>query len=55
MAAGCASFFWFNLTKTSIAGTTPIVPTLAIAAFVFVLGSLLGRQEKSEVLSAFDL
>ena len=55
MAAGCVSFFWFNLTKTSIAGTTPIVPTLAIAAFVFVLGSLLGRQEKSEVLSAFDL
>lgn len=55
MLVGCASFFWFNITKTSIAGTTPIVPTLAIAAAVFVAGSIFGKEEKSEVLKAFDL
>ena len=55
MAAGCASFFWFNLSKTSVAGTTPIVPTLAIASAVFVIGSLLGKPEKGEILKAFDL
>lgn len=55
MAAGCASFFWFNITKTSVAGTTPIVPTLAIATAVFVIGSCLGKQESKETLEIFDI
>jgi len=55
MLAGCAAFFWFNITKTSVAGTTAIVPTLAIAAVAFIAGSLLGKEEKTEMLKAFDL
>ena len=55
MLAGCAAFFWFNITKTSVAGTTAIVPTLAIAAVAFIAGSLLGKEEKTEMLKTFDL
>lgn len=55
MAAGSASFFWFNITKTSIGGTTAIVPALSIAAALFIAGSLIGRQEDPEVLKIFDL
>ncbi len=45
MICGAAAFFWFNITKTSIAGTTAIVPTLVIAIAAFVAGSLLGRPD----------
>ncbi|MCE5201564.1 MAG: sodium/panthothenate symporter, partial [Synergistaceae bacterium] len=55
MAAGSASFFWFNITKTSIGGTTAIVPALSIAVVLFIAGSLMGRQEDTEVLKIFDL
>ena len=51
---GGAAFFWFNITKTSIGGTTPIVPTLAIAVITFILGSYLGKSEDSKVLEVFD-
>lgn len=54
MTAGCTAFFWFNLTKTSIAGTTAIVPTLAIAAVMFIAGSLLGKPEAEARLKIFD-
>lgn len=55
MIAGCASFFWFNITKQSILGTTPIVPTLVIAAAAFVIGSYMGRKESPEVLKIFEM
>lgn len=42
MLSGAAAFFWFTITKTSIAGTTAIVPTLVIAITAFVAGSLIG-------------
>jgi len=56
MAAGCASFFWFNITKTSIAGTTAIVPALSIASAAFIAGSLMCRKkEDPKTLEIFDL
>ncbi|MDO4560531.1 MAG: sodium/pantothenate symporter [bacterium] len=55
MVCGAAAFFWFNITKTSVAGTTAIVPTLAIAVAAFVAGSLLGRPESEEKVKAFEL
>ncbi|NLD04441.1 MAG: sodium/pantothenate symporter [Synergistaceae bacterium] len=55
MTIGCAAFFWFNITKTSIAGTTAIVPTLLISIIVFVIGSYMGKKERPEVLEIFDL
>lgn len=55
MTAGCAAFFWFTITKTSIAGTTAIVPSLAIAAAAFVGGSLIGKKEPEEQLKMFDM
>lgn len=55
MVCGAAAFFWFNITKTSVAGTTAIVPTLAIAVAAFVAGSLLGCPESEEKVKAFEL
>ena len=55
MIAGCAAFFWFNITKQSVFGTTPIVPTLVIAAAVFVIGSYMGKKESPEVLKIFEM
>lgn len=55
MLFGCGAFFWFNITKTSIAGTTAIVPTLALTTIVFVLGSYFGKPESEEKLRVFDL
>ncbi|MEG1799450.1 MAG: sodium/pantothenate symporter, partial [Synergistaceae bacterium] len=55
MVAGCASFFFFNLSKISVFGTTPIVPTLAIAAVVFVAGSVFGKKESDATLKIFEL
>lgn len=55
MLAGAAAFFWFNITKTSIAGTTAIVPTILISTAAFVAGSLLGRPESEERLRIFDI
>ena len=55
MICGAAAFFWFNITKTSIAGTTAIVPTLVIAIAAFVAGSLLGRPESEEKLKVFEI
>ncbi|MDO4988736.1 MAG: sodium/pantothenate symporter [Synergistes sp.] len=55
MLAGVAAFFWFNLSKTSIAGTTPIVPTLVISAAVFVAASCFGKPESKERIEKFRL
>lgn len=55
MLTGAAAFFWFNLTKTSLWGTTAIVPTLIITVIVFVAGSLFGRPESEKRLELFDL
>ncbi len=55
MICGAAAFFWFNITKTSIAGTTAIVPTLVIAIAAFVAGSLLGRPESEKKLKVFEI
>lgn len=55
MAGGCISFFWFNITKVSIAGTTAIVPTLTIAALLFVVGSYSGKAENSARVKLFEL
>lgn len=54
MTAGCGAFFWFSVTKTSIAGTTAIVPSLALAAMAFIAGSLVGKEESEERLRIFD-
>jgi len=54
MIFGCSVFFWFNITKANIGGTTPIVPALAAAAAIFVIGSYLGKSENPEVLKVFD-
>ena len=55
MLSGCAAFFWFNITKTSIGGTTAIVPTLLISAAAFVIGSYIGKEESPAVQKVFDL
>lgn len=55
MIAGAAAFFWFNITKTSICGTTAIVPTLVIAIVAFIVGSFVGRREGDDKLSVFEL
>ncbi|WP_278550856.1 sodium/pantothenate symporter [Cloacibacillus evryensis] len=55
MICGALAFFWFNITKTSVGGTTAIVPTLAIAVAAFVAGSLLGRPESAEKLKMFEI
>lgn len=55
MICGASAFFWFNITKTSVGGTTAIVPTLAIAVAAFVAGSLLGRPESAEKLKMFEI
>lgn len=55
MVGGCASFFFFTITKKSILGTTPIVPTLVIAAVLFVAGSLIGTGEPEEKLALFEI
>ena len=55
MLSGCAAFLWFNITKTSIGGTTAIVPTLLISAAAFVIGSYIGKEESPAVLKVFDL
>lgn len=55
MVCGCGAFFWFNITKTSIGGTTPIVPSLVIALTAFVLGSLIGANEPKEKVDVFEL
>lgn len=55
MLCGAAAFFWFSITKTSILGTTAIVPTLVISVAAFVLGSVFGREEAPERLKAFDI
>ncbi|NLD04951.1 MAG: sodium/pantothenate symporter [Synergistaceae bacterium] len=55
MIAGCTAFFWFNITKTSIGGTTAIVPSLSISIIAFVIGTYVGKDENSEVLKVFDL
>ena len=54
MICGASAFFWF-ITKTSVGGTTAIVPTLAIAVAAFVAGSLLGRPESAEKLKMFEI
>ena len=48
MIAGCAAFFFFNISKISVAGTTAIVPTLVIAAAVFIAGSLLSKDNTND-------
>ena len=55
MLAGCGSFFFFNISKFSVGGTTPIVPTLTIAAVVFVIASSFGKKESPETLKMFEL
>ena len=55
MIAGCAAFFWFNITKTSIGGTTAIVPSLTISITAFVIGTYIGKEENPEILKVFDL
>ena len=55
MICGASAFFWVNITKTSVGGTTAIVPTLAIAVAAFVAGSLLGRPESAEKLKMFEI
>ena len=54
MVSGVAMFFYFNITKVSICGTTPIVPSLAVAIIVFIIASLKGKSEKKETLELFD-
>lgn len=55
MLGGCASFFWFNMTKVSWSGTTAIVPTLLIAAFLFIIGSYVGKAESKETIKLFKI
>ena len=57
MITGCAAFFFFNISKISIAGTTAIVPTLVAAAVVFVVGSLLSSRNIDDAAldKIFDL
>ena len=55
MLSGCGAFFWFNITKTSIGGTTAIVPTLLISVTAFVIGSYIGKEESPAVLKIFDM
>jgi sodium/pantothenate symporter len=55
MLSGCGAFFWFNITKTSIEGTTAIVPTLLISVTAFVIGSYFGKEESPAVLKIFDM
>ncbi|MEG1642058.1 MAG: sodium/pantothenate symporter [Synergistaceae bacterium] len=52
--SGAGSFFYFTISKTSFYGTTAIVPTILISAFCFVLGSLLGKSERKEILDIFS-
>ena len=55
MAGGAAAYFFFTLTKISIAGTSAIVPTLAISTALFIIGSRFGRAEPAEKLKAFEI
>ena len=55
MAGGAAAYFFFTLTKISIAGTSAIVPTLAISTALFLAGSRFGRAEPAEKLKAFEI
>lgn len=52
---GTAAYFFFTITKTSIFGTTAIVPTLALSIIVFIAASLMGKPESNETLRLFDL
>ncbi|MDO4218996.1 MAG: sodium/pantothenate symporter [Synergistaceae bacterium] len=54
MLAGASAFFYFNISGVSFYGTTPIVPSLAIAIIVFVLASFLGKKEPDKILEIFD-
>ena len=55
MAGGAAAYFFFTLTKISIAGTSAIVPTLVISTALFIAGSRFGRAEPAEKLKAFEI
>ncbi|MEG1824111.1 MAG: sodium/pantothenate symporter [Cloacibacillus sp.] len=55
MICGTASFFYFTISKVSVGGTTAIVPTLAIAIVVFIVGSLFGKEESAERLKEFEI
>ena len=55
MAGGAAAYFFFTLTKISIAGTSAIVPTLMISTALFIAGSRFGRAEPAEKLKAFEI
>ena len=55
MAGGAAAYFFFTLTKISIAGTSAIVPTLVISTALFIIGSRFGRAEPAEKLKAFEI
>lgn len=53
--SGSASFIWFTITKTSIMGTTAIVPTIIISTVFFIAGSLAGKEERKEITEIFDI
>ena len=55
MLSGCAAFFWFNISKMSFMGTTPIVPSLVISTAAFIIGSYIGRPEDKKILDTFGL
>jgi len=55
MLAGAGAFFWLNITKTRVAGTTAIVPTIAVSIIAFALGSFFGKPESAERLKIFEM
>ncbi len=53
MLVGVGSFFFFSITKTKVAGTHAIVPTIVLSLVAFIIGSYVGEKPKKEIIDLF--
>ena len=50
---GVAAYFFFTITKIKVIGIHQIVPTVAISAILFIVGSYMGAKPDKETLKLF--
>ena len=53
MIVGVGAFFYFSITKITIAGTHAIVPTVILSLAAFIIGSYVGKKPEQETIDLF--
>ena len=53
MVFGVASYLYFVICKVNVYGMHTVVPVIALAVIVFIVGSLVGEKTDDETLKIF--